>query len=160
MSGTRLRRPDRGSASVEVVILAPVFILLVALAVVVGRTAVARNAVDLAAHAAARAASIARDAETARADGEVAVEDVLAEQRLNCDPAAAVELAAERGDGTALDLDEVFDPAVAPVGTVVFIVATVTCEVSFGDLAVPGMPGSVMIERTFVSPLDRFRSRG
>lgn len=153
------RRADRGSASVEVVILAPVFIGLIALAVLAGRTVVARYAIEMAAHDAARAASIARTANDAIADGRTAVEAALAGQRLNCDPAASVTLLGRLPSGATVSIEDAFDPDVVPLGTAVFIVANVSCDVSFGDLGVPGFPSSVSIETTFVSPLDRYRSK-
>ena len=60
------RTVSRGSVSIEVAVLAPAFIALMVLAGVAGRTAVADEAVESAAHDAARAASISRDATTAR----------------------------------------------------------------------------------------------
>ena len=51
-----IRTGERGSVSVEMAILAPVFVLLIIAAIVFGRTAIAANALDVAAHDAARAA--------------------------------------------------------------------------------------------------------
>ncbi|MFC7546439.1 TadE/TadG family type IV pilus assembly protein [Plantactinospora sp. GCM10030261] len=154
-------RSEGGSVSVEVAILAPVFILLLGLAVVAGRATVARNVIDAAAHDAARAASIARTHEQALADGEQAVEDLLAEQGLNCVPAASVTLAGRlpgaQPTDPAISLVDAFDSD--RVGNLVFVVATVSCTVSYADLGLPGFPGSVGIERSFVSPIDRFRGR-
>ena len=53
---------ERGSVSIEVAVLAPAFIALMVLAGVAGRSAVAAEAIDAAAHDAARAASISRSA--------------------------------------------------------------------------------------------------
>lgn len=152
-------RVERGSASVEVVILAPVFLGMIALAVLAGRTAVARYAVEMAAHDAARAASIARTADRAVADGQTAVEAALAGQGLDCDPAASVTLVGRLPSGTTVSIEEAFDPDVVPVGSAVFIVATVSCAVSFADLGVPVLFNSIPVETTFVSPLDRYRSK-
>ncbi|GAB3818821.1 TadE/TadG family type IV pilus assembly protein [Micromonospora zhanjiangensis] len=153
----RGRPADGGSMSVEVAILAPAFLLLLGLAVVGGRAVIARNAVDLAAHDAARAASIARTEQQARADGEVAVEQALAQQGLACDPAASVTLTGELPGGTDVDLGYAFAPE--RVGELVFVVATVRCTVALADLGLPGTPGSIDVRRSFVSPMDRFRSR-
>lgn len=156
---SRRHRAERGSASVEVVILAPVFLGLIALAVFAGRTAVARYAVEMAAHDAARAASIARTADNAVADGQTAVETALAGQGLDCAPAASVTLVGRLANGATVSIEDTFDPDVVPLGTAVFIVATVSCDVSFDDLGVPGFPQSIPVETTFVSPLDRYRSK-
>ena len=59
-------RRDRGSATVEIVILAPALILVLLFVIAVGRIAGANNTVDAAAFAAARAASISRSAPAAR----------------------------------------------------------------------------------------------
>ncbi|ASW53100.1 TadE/TadG family type IV pilus assembly protein [Plantactinospora sp. KBS50] len=158
MSGDRtVRRAQRGSVSVEVAILAPVFILLLGLAVVAGRAAVARSVVDSAAHDAARAASIARTREQAVADGKAGVEQVLAGQGINCSSAASVRLTGRLPTGESVSLDYAFDPW--RVGELVFVVATVRCVVSLDDLWMPGTPGTITIERSFVSPMDRYRGR-
>jgi Flp pilus assembly protein TadG len=151
------RRTEHGSVAVEVAILAPVFILLLGMAVVAGRAVIARNAVDLAAHAAARTASISRTESTARANGETAVEQALAGQGLNCDPAPTVTLTGKTPDGSSVELGYAFAPE--RVGELVFVVATVQCTVSLDDLGLPGLPGSISVQREFVSPIDRFRSR-
>lgn len=156
---TSRHRAERGSASVEVVILAPVFLGLIALAVLAGRTAVARYAVEMAAHDAARAASIARTADDAVAAGETAVETALAGQGLDCAPGAAVTLVGRLPNGATVSIQDAFDPDVVPLGTAAFVVATVSCDVSFDDLGVPGVFPSVPVETTFVSPLDRYRSK-
>ena len=56
---------ERGSLSVELALLAPALLLLLSFAVVAGRTQIAEGAVQEAARAAAREASLARDAATA-----------------------------------------------------------------------------------------------
>jgi Flp pilus assembly protein TadG len=155
----RKRRPERGSVSVEIAILAPVLILLFGLAVVAGRQAIAQNAVQAAAHDAARAASISRTADQAQADGGTAVESQLAQQGLNCEPAATVTL---RGTSAVAssgnwNLDQAFEQ---PVGDPVFIIADITCMVSYDDVSMPGIPPQIEVTARFVSPLDQYRSRG
>ncbi|MEV4627924.1 TadE/TadG family type IV pilus assembly protein [Micromonospora sp. NPDC049523] len=155
----RGRWPERGSVSVEVAILAPVFVLLFGMAVVAGRQAIAENAVSAAAHDAARASSISRTADQAQAAGATAVTERLAEQGLNCDPAASVTLSGRSAlsDGTKWSLQEAF---AQPLGDPVFIVAEVTCVVSYEDLAGLGLPAPEPVKAYFVSPIDRYRSRG
>lgn len=134
---------DRGSMSVEVAILAPAFLLLIALAAVAGRTAIAQNAIDLAAHDAARAASISRSAPQARRAAEAAALDTLQAQGLGCRPTVQVSTG-----GFA-----------APLGTPATVEVTVHCTVSFTDLALPGVPGSRPLAASFTSPIDQYRSR-
>jgi Flp pilus assembly protein TadG len=134
---------DRGSVSVEVAMLTPAFLLLVALAAVTGRTAIAQNAIDLAAHDAARAASISRTAGTARRAGEAAAVDTLRAQGLACVPRVTVDTS---GFAT-------------PVGSPAAVRVVVDCVVSFTDLALPGVPGSRELSADFTSPIDRYRGR-
>ena len=56
----RLGGPEAGSAAIEAAILAPGLLLILALIVAAGRVETAGAAVETAAHAAARAASLAR----------------------------------------------------------------------------------------------------
>lgn len=139
----------RGSVSVELAILTPAFLLLMVFGIVSGRTAVAYNAVDLAAHDAARAASISRDAGSARAQAVSAAWDTLARQGLGCIDAP--------GGGPLISVDT--SGFQVPVGQPAAVSVTVSCTVSFADVAPPGVPDRRRISSTFVSPLDTFRGR-
>lgn len=70
-------RADRGSATVELVLAAPVFALLLAFVVAVGRTQASRADVEAAAHAAARTITLSRepqaDTAAARRDAEASL---------------------------------------------------------------------------------------
>ncbi|QSB15727.1 pilus assembly protein [Natronosporangium hydrolyticum] len=142
-----LLRPDResGSVTVEMAILTPVFLLIIVAAIVFGRTAVALNAIDVAAHDAARAASISRSEAAAAGNAQNAAAAALAEQGLNCaqPPTVTPQLSGFSQTGTDL----------------AFVSVTVSCEVSFTDLALPGVPNSFQLQSTFVSPLDSYRER-
>jgi len=146
---------ERGSVTVEVAILAPAFLMLIVLAAVVGRTAVAQNAVDLAAHDAARAGSISRTLEGARADGEVQARARLAEAGLNCGYLEVTLGGIDGRTGRVISLAEAF---AVPVGEPVSISSSVVCDVALDDLV--GAPGSRRVEASFVSPMDRYRARG
>ncbi|MDP9799763.1 Flp pilus assembly protein TadG [Catenuloplanes nepalensis] len=145
-----IRRADRGSVSVEVAILAPAFIALIVTAFVVGRTATAANAVDLAAHDAARAASIARNVTDADAAARAAAQDALAQQGLTCVNANFIDY------GAPNSLTRAF---ATPVGQPASVVVTVTCVISFADLGFPGVPGNRMRQARYESVLDTYRSR-
>ena len=139
------REPDsRGSATLELVILAPALLALLGLVIVAGRITAAGSAVEQAASAGARAASLERDARAARAAAERSVRQSLTEQSIKCLP-------------LSYDIDVTgFTVAVGrPASTSVAI----TCAVPIGDLAVPGMPGSRVVHAAATSPLDRYRSR-
>ncbi|MCW3839455.1 pilus assembly protein [Micromonospora yasonensis] len=150
---------ERGSVSIEVAVLAPAFIALMVLAGVVGRTAVADEAVESAAHDAARAASIARDAATGRAAATNAARRRLDWRDLSCAGAPALAFS-----GTVRGAPTSFGQAYrAAPGVPATVTVRVTCRVSFADLrapGLPGVPGSHTVSASFTSPLDSYRSRG
>src|SRR5690606_9319191 len=84
-------RWQRGSVSVEMAILAPAFLLLIVLGIVHGRVAIAANAIDVAAHDAARAASISRTAAAAEANARAAAGEALQRQGLACVEAPRID---------------------------------------------------------------------
>lgn len=123
---------DRGSAPIEVVLLAPVLVLMIMLAVVGGTAASVRIEADAAAAAAARAASLQRSEGTAETEAQRAAEATLTERCL--DPQVAV------------------DTDLTPGGTVT---VTITCTVD-----TTGMPafGTRIITATAASPVDTWRA--
>lgn len=141
-----MKRPggERGSATLEAVILIPAFLLFVALVIAGGRVAMARQGVQTAAAEAARQASIARTAGEATAKAQAGAQQTLADQQLQCRSSSVVT------DTSGFT---------APVGTPASVSATVTCEVDLAGVAIPGLPGSLTITATFQSPLDTFRGR-
>ena len=135
---------ERGSVAVEVAILTPGLLVLIVLAVVTGRTAIAQGAIDLAAHDGARAASLSRTAAGAQTSAHAAAEQTLAQQGLAC---------------TSLSVEVDTSQFTRPVGQPAAVRVTVTCLVSFADVALPGVPGSRQLSATFTSPLDQYRTR-
>ena len=135
---------ERGSVSVELALLAPAFLLLVACAVLAGRTQIAEGAVQEAARAAAREASLARDAATAGALAGGQAERTLAAQALRC-------------QNTSVDVDT--SGFAAPPGQRGDVTVTVICVVGMADLLAPGLPGTVTVEAAFTSPVDAYRER-
>ncbi|MEO3779354.1 TadE/TadG family type IV pilus assembly protein [Micromonospora sp. B11E3] len=151
-------RTERGSVAVEVAVLAPAFIGLIVLAGVAGRTAIAQEAVQSAAHDAARAASISRDADAAREAALAAAGSQLDWQRANCASQPALTFTGSV-NGTPVSFDQAY--AAAP-GEPAAVTVRVTCTVSFADIRLsllPGMTGARAVSATFTSPLDRYRSR-
>lgn len=150
----RLSRPaDRGSISVEVAILTPVFLLLIVVAWVSGRTVLARNALDAAAHDAARAASISRDYTQAQQNAANAVQ-----QRLDWEGIACVGQPQHTFTNYGVDtLSQAFSSA--PGTTTALIHVRVQCTVGFGDLGLPWTPPDRTLVAEFRSPLDRYRGR-
>jgi uncharacterized protein (UPF0333 family) len=139
------RRGERGNAALELVILAPVIILLIGMVVAAGRTSIAQGSVDAAARDAARQASIARSPADALAAAQGSASSVLAGESLNCTPTIQMP-----------GLDQAF---ATPVGQPASVTAIVSCTVSLSDLLVPGLPGSKLLTGRFTSPLDPFRGR-
>lgn len=138
------RSCDRGSAALELVVIAPALLLIVAVLVYAGRVAIARQAVQQAADDAAREASIAVNAGTAQTDAHDTAVATLGQQGLSC-------------SRTAVSVDtSAFN---APAGTPATVTATVTCVVALRDLAVPGLPGTHAVRATGVSVLDTYRQR-
>lgn len=133
-----LRSADRGSASLELVLMAPVLIVLMLFVVLVGRLGQARADVDRAARDAARAASIARTSDAAHERAAAAARATLADGGVSC-----------RSMTIALDTG-----TFAPDGAVH---ATVGCNVDLADLSLLGVPGSRTITATFTQPVDAFR---
>ncbi|WP_262283457.1 TadE/TadG family type IV pilus assembly protein [Micromonospora sp. MA102] len=150
---------DRGSVSIEVAVLAPAFIGLMVLAGVAGRTAVADEAVESAAHDAARAASIARDDRAGRTAATEAAQRQLDWSGLHCAAPPALALSGSLA-GAQTSFRDAYRGAPGVPATVT---VTLTCTVSFDDLrapGLPGVPGGKIVSASFTSPLDTYRSRG
>lgn len=146
---SRLRRParhhrDRGSASVETAVIAPGIIALLCLMIAFGRVIDADGAVDAAAHAAARAASLERDATSAQNQARAAAEASLSGDGVTCQ---ATDVAVDTS-GYALD-----------VGQSATVTATISCTARLSDIGLPGLPGTKVLEATFTSPIDTYRGR-
>ncbi len=138
----RLRHDDRGSVTLELAILAPVLLLLLGALVFAGRVQTSSAAVEQAARAAARDASLARTADAARATALASAQHELA-----------------GSDCASTDVTVDAAGFAAPVGTSAAITVRVTCTVSLADLAIPGLPGAHTMTGAATSPIDRYRSR-
>jgi Flp pilus assembly protein TadG len=135
---------DAGDATLELVILAPVVLILIGLLIAGGRASVAQGAVDAAARDAARQASIARTPSEAQATATASARFELRQGSLDCTPVVHVTAAAAFA---------------VPVGQPSQIVARVSCTVPLSGLLVPGLPGSKTLTASFTSPLDPYRAR-
>lgn len=141
----RRLRSDRGNAALELVLLAPVILMMIGLVVAAGRVSTARNAVSAAAREAARQASVATSQASAQQAAISGATSALAADGINCQPIVAL-----------LNLSQAFN---TPIGVPVDIRVRVTCDVQLSDLLVPGVPGSLTLNAVFTSPLDPYRSR-
>lgn len=141
---TLARRGEAGSVAVEVALLAPALVLVLGLLVAGGRLWFARTAVVEAAQASARAASLARGAGEAVAVGTDAGRQSMTTAGLRC----------------ATTSVQVSTAAFAvPVGTPATLTSDVTCDVAFGDVLLPGMPGTMRLTGRGSAALDTYRAR-
>lgn len=137
-------RSERGATALEVAVLTPVVLMVVAVMVGGARVWFARAAVADVAHSAARAASLARDPGTARQQAQTTAAAGLATAGLRCaDRSVSVDIG-----GFAV-----------AVGTPANITARVQCRVQLADLVGFGIPGSIDASAQAVSALDTYRRR-
>lgn len=139
-----MNRTGRGASAVETAIVVPVVMLVIFAAIAGSRVGWARAQVADSAAAAARAASIPATRIEAEQDAYRVAESDLATVGLVC---------SSLGVSVDLGLDEVSLTAPRQV------VTQVTCTVSFSDLVLPGLPGSVTISGEATQVVDRLRTR-
>jgi Flp pilus assembly protein TadG len=137
------RARDRGASTLEMAILAPGLLLIIGMAIVAMRIEVADQAVEAAAHDAARAASISRTGDDAYAAARAAAMNELDQQGLHCNPVV-------QPDTSQFS---------RPIGEPAVVTVTVTCDEKLSDIGMPGLPGHKRITATFTSYLDQFRGR-
>jgi Flp pilus assembly protein TadG len=141
----RLRpRAEDGSAALELVVLAPVLLAMLALIIAAGRTSIAQGAVDAAARDAARQASIALSPSAAQAAARSSALAALHRDGLACDPVISMDTS-----GFATPPGQPAPP----------VSVTVSCAVPLADLSLPGLPGTITMSSDFTSPLDQYRAR-
>lgn len=140
----RSRNDERGyMVAIEAALLLPVLLLLVGLVIVLGRSALAEQAVGAAAANAARAASMERTISDATAAATTTFGVSLGESSTIC----AHQSVSVNAAGI-----------VSPPGVPASVSVTVTCEVVF-NLSLPGFPAQSEVRATRTSPIDTFRSR-
>lgn len=147
LRGLQARRAagdDRGSAVLELVVLAPGLLLFIGLVVFAGRMAIAKQSIAQAADEASRTASIARTQPEAERAAAAAARATLDQQSLQC-------------LSTTVSVDTT--GFARPVGTPATITTTVSCVVRLSDLAMPGLGGSRTVTATASSALDTYRER-
>ena len=138
-----MNRPaERGSVTLELVILAPALIIALLFVIAAGRIAEAHQAVEAAARDAARQASIARDPATARTNALSSAQAVLSREGMNCPARVTVDT-----NGFA-----------RPVGRPATVTAHVTCTIHLADVASAGI-ASTTVTASFASPIDPYRGK-
>ena len=129
-----VRHPERGTMSVEMIVLVPVLLLIVMIAVAGGRLVSAEGMVGAASRDAARAASMERSVGAARL---AANESLAAADTADADCAATVN-SADFGRGGTVSV-------------------TVSCRVDLADLGLVFLPGSTTVSAQSTAPVDTWR---
>lgn len=136
--GRRIRG-EEGQAIAELVIVAPVLLLVIVLMVALGRVDSAQGDVESAARAGVQAAVVQADAGAAQTQASSAVTSTLAGAGLTCPSPQITTNTSNFVAGGSVSV-------------------TVTCVTSLADVSVPGVPGSKTLTATSVAYLDQFRA--
>jgi Flp pilus assembly protein TadG len=135
---TKTGRPDQGTTSVELVLVAPVFLAALLLVVGFGRIVEAEGRVQGAARDAARAASVARSAASASEAARRAAAVNLEQRGVSC---TAFEVLVDTTN-------------FRPGGQVRVSVA---CTADLSGLGLSGLPGSKTLRSEATAPLEQYR---
>jgi Flp pilus assembly protein TadG len=137
-SSRSIRDRSGGSMTVELVVLTPVIVVFLLVALAFGRYALAKEELVGGARAAADAVAIAGSALQAQQAGSAAAMPVLQSDHSCKNPTVSVA-----------------SSSFAPGGQVR---VSVSCQVAFSDLLIPGFPGSVIVQAVQVATIDPYRS--
>ena len=132
------RRSDGGSTTVELVLLAPVFLILLLFVVGVGRLADAHGQLVGAARDAARAASQTRDPAAAASAAKAAAAADLAGDGITCARFAVSTDTSKFRPGGVISVE-------------------VTCTTRLADVAMAGFPGHKTLGASATAPLETYR---
>lgn len=140
-----LRRTDqRGTTTLELALWAVPMLLLIGLLIFGARITLAGNAVQSAAEAAARDATLTRSSAGAQAAGQDAATYSLNSNGINCiQRSVAIDTSGYN----------------QPIGTIGTVNATISCTVNLSDAGLPFIPGTMTIARDAKSPVDPYRQR-
>ncbi len=142
VSGRRRWRDDGGSESVELAILLPIGLLVIAMLVIGARIALASDRISGVAEIAARAASLARSPAAAQQVATSSAQQALTSEDLHC---------------TDVRVDVDTSGFATPPGTPASVTVVVSCTVDLSDIGIAGLPGSRILQDTATSPLDPAR---
>ncbi|WP_245667404.1 TadE/TadG family type IV pilus assembly protein [Actinomadura macra] len=132
---------ERGSMSLEMVLVTPLFVAFLLFLAGAGRMVDAQSQVDGAARDAVRAASIARSAPSAQdLAGEAARAGLQGHDWCSGGPTVVTDVG-DWGPGGRVEV-------------------TITCDVDLGDLSFIGLPGTKRLQGHALAPIDTFTFRG
>lgn len=131
-------RDERGSLALELALLAPFLLLIVALIYAYGRVGQVNGTLESGTRDAARTATMARSSTVAGQDAERVVRQALAGAPAGCRSTLDVELLGDFLPG---------EP----------VTVTASCTYKVSDLGLPGAPGSLTAKSSFTSMLDPYR---
>ncbi len=146
----RLRRLQRGTISLELVITAPVLLGLISLIVAFGRFGGTESVVEQAARDGARVATQTQNKDEAYAAAEDTVEETLEQAPSSSCSDEKPTVSIDTTDGFAAS-----DPY--ETDDLNMLTITVTCRVDLGELMFLPI-GEVSVTRSFTSPFDVFRA--
>ncbi len=135
----RRARGEEGSAIAELVIVAPVLLIVIVLMIALGRVDSAQGDVESAARAGVQAAVVQVDPSDAEAQATTAAQASLAGAGLTC---TAPEITVDTSNFVAGG----------------WVSVTVICVTSLADVSVPGMPGEKTLSATSTAHIDPFRA--
>lgn len=132
------RRGERGTAAIEMTLLAPVLMVILLFVVGLGRMAHARQEIESVAADSARAASLERNTALSTTAAEKAARTSLGTAGLSCQSLSVdVDLSSYRPGGR--------------------VTVTVSCKASLADLSLAGFPGSRTFRATSSVPIETYR---
>ena len=135
------RRDERGSLTVELVVLTPVLVVIAMAILVFGRVSEARQQVVEASRAGAEAAAVLPTVGTAQWVGAInAVINLIGRTHTCAHVAISTDTSHFTADG--------------------YVTVHVACQVLLSDITFPGMPGSTVVLASATAPLDPYRSVG
>jgi Flp pilus assembly protein TadG len=130
---------EEGQAIAELVIVAPVLLLVIVLMISLGRIDSAQGDVVSAARAGVQAAVVQDNPNDAQAQAAAAVANTLGTAGLTCpSPQVVTDTSNFRAGGS--------------------VSVTVTCVTSLADVSVPGVPGTKILSATSSAPIDPYRA--
>ncbi len=137
-------RGDAGGHALELMIIAPAFLLFVLLLVAFGRSSAAGSKVDAAAASAARAASQQHAANAAQQAADDQVQQAMTGAGIRC---------------ANLKVDVDTAAFALPPGQPGSVTVQVHCTVDLSSVSAPGIPGSVQLSGKASSPVDIYQER-